>query len=77
MITMIKAPLNPKWDADGFLGIGPPLFVFEDSVDTLSVFLSAFEKPSLTFYYARYVTKCKNETDKCKFEWYPAIITGS
>lgn len=53
MITAIKAPLNPKWEADGFFGIGPPLFAFEDSVDTLIVFLSAFEKPSLTFYYAR------------------------
>ncbi|KAH7713349.1 Protein ASP-7 [Aphelenchoides avenae] len=53
MITAIRAPLNPEWDADGFFGIGSPLFAFEDSYDTLSVFLSAFEKPLLSFYYAR------------------------
>ncbi|KAH7711418.1 Protein ASP-7, partial [Aphelenchoides avenae] len=53
LVVVIEAPLNPEWDADGFFGIQPPIFAFEDSFDTLSVFLSSFARPSLTFYYAR------------------------
>ncbi|KAH7715249.1 Protein ASP-7 [Aphelenchoides avenae] len=53
LITYIQAPLNPEWDADGFFGIRPPYDAADNAWDTLSVFLSAFERPSLTFYYAR------------------------
>lgn len=59
LIVAVQAPLNPEWDADGFFGIRPPVSAFEDSYDTMSVFLAAFEKPSITYYYARYVTKSK------------------
>ncbi|KAH7713344.1 Protein ASP-7 [Aphelenchoides avenae] len=53
LIVAVQAPLNPEWDADGFFGIRPPVSAFEDSYDTMSVFLAAFEKPSITYYYAR------------------------
>ncbi|KAH7713340.1 ASP-1 protein [Aphelenchoides avenae] len=53
LITILTAPLNPEWDADGFFGTHPPFSPFEESLDTLSAFLAAFQRPSVTFYYAR------------------------
>lgn len=59
MITVTGAPLNPEWDADGFFGIQPPFIAFFNPFDTLNVFLAAFERPSVTFYYTRCVRKRK------------------
>ncbi|KAH7711416.1 ASP-1 protein [Aphelenchoides avenae] len=53
LITVLTAPLNPEWDADGFFGIHPPFSPSEESLDTLTVILAAFQRPSVTFYYAR------------------------
>ncbi|KAH7668056.1 hypothetical protein AAVH_43109, partial [Aphelenchoides avenae] len=50
LITVIQAPLSPEWDADGFLSIQPPESSNNDAYDTMNVFLSAFERPLMTFY---------------------------
>ncbi|KAH7710983.1 ASP-1 protein, partial [Aphelenchoides avenae] len=53
LINVVQAPLSPDWDADGFLSLSPPFSSDWTADDTMSVLLSAFERPLMTFYYAR------------------------
>lgn len=52
VVTNVSVPLNPKWKADGFLGIRPPKGG-KEWMNTLRTFLAGFERPQITLYYAR------------------------
>lgn len=54
LITVIQAPLNPEWDADGFFSIHTPFGADWKADDTISVVLSSFERPLMTLYLAKY-----------------------
>ncbi|KAH7710988.1 Protein ASP-7 [Aphelenchoides avenae] len=63
LINVIQAPLSRDWDADGFLAVRPPDSSSWNAYDTMSVFLSAFERPLMTLYYAR-VESFDRDADK-------------